>query len=183
MDGVAPTPVLVHISPKRFRRVLRCIPSTVAVVAALVDHEPIGMLISSFTSISVDPPLVGFFAKQTSGTLAHLLRSPALTFSVLTQDAHTVCDAFRLPRDEHFNAVDWYPSDIGNPVIARSMAVLEGPVDRVVSVGDHELIVIQVERIGQPIQRRPLLYHERLLCRLDPTAAGTTHLTHLEWVL
>src|SRR3546814_11657520 len=55
-----------------FRRALGHVPTSVAVVTATDAHGPVGMTVGSFTSISLDPPLVGFFADCGSSTLARV---------------------------------------------------------------------------------------------------------------
>jgi flavin reductase (DIM6/NTAB) family NADH-FMN oxidoreductase RutF len=161
---------------------MRNVPTSVAVVAAMIDGQPTGMLIGSFTSISLDPPMAGFFADRSSGTLPYLMRSPSLAFSVLSQEARAVCEAFRLPRQERFSAVDWRTTGRGNPVIAGSVMVLEGLVDVTVPVGDHLLVAVRIDSIGAVrTGYRPLIFHDHRLGRLDPTQASATHLTHLDW--
>jgi flavin reductase (DIM6/NTAB) family NADH-FMN oxidoreductase RutF len=148
----------------------------------MVDGQPVGMLIGSFTSISLDPPMAGFFADRSSSTLPYLMRSPSLAFSVLSQEARDVCDAFRLPRQERFAAVDWRATGRGNPVIAGSVMVLEGLVEAAVPVGDHDLVAVRVDAIGSVrMSCRPLIFHDHRLGRLDPTQTSATHLTHLDW--
>jgi len=179
---VESVPMLAPISAERLRGSMRSVPTSVAVVAATFDGEPVGMLIGSFTSISLDPPMVGFFADRSSSTLPQLMRSPSLAFSVLSQEARAVCDAFRLPRQERFAGIAWRATPRGNPVIAGSVVAVEGLVDSTARTGDHDLVVVRVESIGHE-HRRPLIFHDRRLGRLDPTQAGATHLSHLDWSL
>jgi flavin reductase (DIM6/NTAB) family NADH-FMN oxidoreductase RutF len=178
--GMQSTPALAPVTAARLRQSMRRVPTSVAVVAALIEGEPVGMLIGSFTSMSLDPPLVGFFADRSSGTVPHLLRSASLAFSVLPQEARVVCDAFRLPRHERFAGIAWRLTERGNPVIDRAAMTVEGPIDSTVPVGDHDLVVVRVESIGHE-DRRPLIFHDRRLGRLDPAHAGATHLTDLDW--
>ena len=71
------------IDPKYFRQVMGQVPTTVTVVTAMVDENPVAMVIGSFVSISLEPPLAGFFCTSTSSTWAELKKADVLGVNVL----------------------------------------------------------------------------------------------------
>jgi 3-hydroxy-9,10-secoandrosta-1,3,5(10)-triene-9,17-dione monooxygenase reductase component len=180
----APNPTLRRqVVAETFRRTMRYVPTSVAVVATTVNDAPVGMLIGSFVSVSLEPPLVGFFGDLGSTTLPRLLTAQSLAFSVLAQDARAVCDAFRLPAAQRFAAIDWSPSPRGNPILASSVVAIEGPMVSTQIIGDHVLVTVEVETADALSTRcaGPLLFHDGSFGRLDPSASTPVHLAHLDW--
>jgi 3-hydroxy-9,10-secoandrosta-1,3,5(10)-triene-9,17-dione monooxygenase reductase component len=173
------------VTPQQFRRAMGQVPTSMAVAAAMLGGRPVGMLIGSFASISLDPLLVGFFGDLHSQTYQALKAADQLAFSILGQQAEPVCNAFRLPADDRFAAIGWTLSRHGNPVVDDAVLAVEGVVERRVSLGDHDLVVVAVRAIRQNSNAAgaPLVYHESRMRRLDPHRSGTSHLAYLDWTL
>lgn len=69
---LASKPMIERIDPTHFRNVMGQIPTCVTVVTAMVEGEPVAMVIGSFVSVSLDPPLAGFFCTTASETWQQL---------------------------------------------------------------------------------------------------------------
>ena len=82
------------LDPKRLREAFGIFPSGVVAVAAEVDGKPVGLAASSFTSVSLDPPLVSFSIANTSKTWPDLRRAPHLGVSILAGLNVTLAAAF-----------------------------------------------------------------------------------------
>jgi flavin reductase (DIM6/NTAB) family NADH-FMN oxidoreductase RutF len=78
------------LDPDRLREVFGIFPSGVVAVAALVDGAPVGLAASSFTSVSLDPPLVSFSIANTSKTWPDLRRAAHLGVTILADHHSTV---------------------------------------------------------------------------------------------
>lgn len=150
-------------------------------VAATIDNMPIGMLVGSFTSISLDPPLVGFFGDLGSSTFPRLLERTSLAISVLPYESRAVCEAFRLPVECRFDAVSWSRTPRGNPVLDEALVVIDGPVVDTHAVGDHVLVTTAAETVRAVSSAAPLMFHGRRFHRLDPACVGTGDLDCLAW--
>lgn len=170
------------VSAQTFRRAMSRLPTSITVAATMIDEEPVGMIIGTFTSISLDPPIVGFFGDHRSSTFRPLLKTGTLAFSVLQQGARDVCGAFRRVSSERFRDIEWSLSEQGNPIIPGSALVVEGGVLDVHTVGDHDLVTVLVTAATVPdIAPRPLVFHDRRLEHLDPTLVSASSLTFLDW--
>jgi len=90
------------IDPKHFRMVMGQVPTGVTVVTAMVDEQPIAMVIGSFVSISLDPPLAGFFCTSTSSTWQMLRKASVLGVNVLNGDQIDVSNACMRPGEQRF---------------------------------------------------------------------------------
>lgn len=69
---------------EHFRTVMGRVPTCVTVVTAMVDEPPQAMVIGSFVSVSLDPPMAGFFCTKTSSTWTQLQRAETFTVNVLS---------------------------------------------------------------------------------------------------
>jgi len=127
-----------------FRRALGHVPTSVCVVTAVDDDGPFGMTVGSFSSISLDPPLVGFFADSGSATLARMRGTARLCINVLGDRQGDVCGAFASRRPDRFAGVAHHRSTSGAVRIDGALAWIECGIDRVIAVGDHDLVVDRV---------------------------------------
>jgi len=82
------------IDPAEFRAVLGHYPTGVAVVAANLASGPVGMVVGSFTSVSLDPPLVAFLPQRNSSTYGLLRQAQTLCVSILSADQESLCRRF-----------------------------------------------------------------------------------------
>jgi flavin reductase (DIM6/NTAB) family NADH-FMN oxidoreductase RutF len=83
-----------------------CFPSGVAAVCARLDSGPVGMLVSSFTSVSLQPVLASISVMESSRTWARLRRARRLGISFLAHDQHHVCTQFTSQPLDRFAGLD-----------------------------------------------------------------------------
>ena len=103
-----------------FRAVLGHFPTGVTIVTGLAADQPIGFTIGSFTSISLDPPLVGFFAMNDSDTWVAMAGTGWFCVNVLRNDQADLCWRFARQgnEDARFDGLAWQPAPVtGCPVI------------------------------------------------------------------
>ena len=131
---------------QEFRTVLGHFPTGVTIVSGLHDGEPVGFTIGSFTSVSLDPPLVGFLAMKDSVTWAAMARSGAFCVNVLSRDQADLCWKFAKSGNEpdRFTDVDWHTAPTGSPIIDRAVAWIDCTVEQVVEMGDHYFVLGRV---------------------------------------
>ncbi|XVV06083.1 flavin reductase family protein [Actinosynnema sp. CA-248983] len=144
----------------RFRSAMRHLPTSVVVAAGMSeDDEPVGMLIGTFTSVSLSPLLVGFLGDQRSNTLPALLALDFWTFSVLADDDDITPEAFRLPLRERFDKVKWSTTPYNTPVIDGSVLSIHTRHHSTLPAGDHHLVLAEVLDTDVPDpRRRPMVY-------------------------
>lgn len=144
-----------------FRRALGHYPTGTAVIGAMgADGEPIGMLVGSFVSVSMDPPLVAYLPQKSSGTYARLSACDSFSVSVLSHEQQATCLAVAKGGPDRFAGIDWTTTPSGAPVIEGSVVALECTVSQTVELGDHYMVVGEVEsmRIVDPVP--PLLFFQ-----------------------
>lgn len=130
----------------RFRNVLGHFPTGVTVVTGMSGDSPVGSTIGSFTSVSLDPPLVGFLPMVTSDTWAQLEPSGAFCVNVLSRHQADLCWKFAKSGNEagRFDGVDWRPAPSGSPILARAVAWIDCTVEQVYEMGDHYFVLGRV---------------------------------------
>jgi 3-hydroxy-9,10-secoandrosta-1,3,5(10)-triene-9,17-dione monooxygenase reductase component len=139
------------IDSAEFRRVLGHFPTGVTVVTAAGADRPVGIAIGSFVSISLDPPLVGFFLVTESSSWPAMRDSGHFCVNVLGHEQRELCGVMASKSDEKFSGVDHVPAAVsGSPVLPDVLAAIDCRIQDVVTVGDHILVVGRVLHLSTP---------------------------------
>jgi flavin reductase (DIM6/NTAB) family NADH-FMN oxidoreductase RutF len=174
------TSVAPDIDGAMFRKTMGHVPTSVAVVTATDGGEAVGMTVGTLTSISLDPPLVGFFADSTSVTAARIRDIGTFCVNVLGEGQHDDCRAFSSSRGDRFAGRQVIGSAGGAIRLAGALAWIECEVDSSGVVGDHEIVVGRVRALEVAARpSRPMVFYRGALCRLD----GRTVPTRGAWQL
>jgi flavin reductase (DIM6/NTAB) family NADH-FMN oxidoreductase RutF len=133
------------IDPGEFRQTLGHFPTGVTVVTAKGADGPIGVAIGSFASISLDPPLVGFFLGTESGSWPPMEASGHFCVNVLRSDQQELCGVMASRADDKFEGVDTTAASVsGAPILPGVLATIDCRIDQVVPTGDHNLVIGRV---------------------------------------
>lgn len=145
-----------------FREVLGRYPTgVVAITACAAGGEPIGMLVGSFTSVSIDPPLVSYLPARTSSSYAELRAGTRFCVNVLSDRQEDVCRAFATRKgEEKFAGVAWTPSPLGSPMLDGALAWIDCVVESEIEAGDHYIVVGRVEGLEVANPGLPLIFHQ-----------------------
>jgi len=158
-----------QIDGARFREVLGSYPTGVAIVTCIDEHgAPAGMVIGSFTSVSLVPPLIGYLPMKTSRTFARMRGSPTFCVNILAADQEAVCQHFASPADDKFAGLAWHPSPAGNPVLDGVVAWIDCDYASVTEVGDHYIVLGGVLDMQLERDTAPLLFFQRGYGRFSP---------------
>lgn len=137
-----------RIDPAAFRRALSHYPTGVTIITGLDDHGwPIGLTIGTFTSVSLDPPLVGFLPAKTSGGWAQIAATGSFCVNVLCHGQEELCQQFALSPSERFSGLRWRASPGGSPILDGVLTWLDCTVERVVEAGDHWFVMGRVQHL------------------------------------
>jgi len=129
-----------------FRTVLGHFPTGVTIVTAVSAGAPVGFTIGSFTSVSLDPPLVGFLPMKDSDTWVEIERSGSFCVNVLSREQSDLCWKFAKSGNEaeRFVGVAWHAAPTGSPIIDRAVAWIDCEIDHVYEMGDHYFVLGRV---------------------------------------
>jgi 3-hydroxy-9,10-secoandrosta-1,3,5(10)-triene-9,17-dione monooxygenase reductase component len=148
------------IDPNIFRQVLGSYPTGVCVITALdTENRPTGMVVGTFTSVSLDPPLVGFLPDKKSTSWPVIEQAGRFCVNVLASDQQQVCRQVAAKGPEKFVGVDYAISGHGLPVLANAIARIECEIQSVTDAGDHYFVLGNVLGLEMTRDEDPMLFH------------------------
>jgi flavin reductase (DIM6/NTAB) family NADH-FMN oxidoreductase RutF len=150
---------MTELTPEVLRSAFASFPSGVTAVAAMHDGAPIGLAASSFTSVSIDPPLVSVCVAVTSTTWPKLRTLPRLGLSVLAEEHGPAARALAARGIDRFAEIDWQRADGGEVFVAGSALWLSTTLWKEVSAGDHDIALLQIEALWSYPDVAPLVFH------------------------
>jgi flavin reductase (DIM6/NTAB) family NADH-FMN oxidoreductase RutF len=150
-----------------FRDVLSHFASGVVVVTGVVDGAAAGLTCQSFTSLSLDPPLVLFCPSKASTSWPVVQQASHLCINVLSTGQHALSNAFARSGTDKFSGVSWTPTPHGAPALTGAAAHIEARVASCYDGGDHHIVTCVVESLNAATDLEPLLYYRSGYCSLD----------------
>lgn len=141
-----------------FRKVLGQFATGVTIITAVADGEPAGLSANSFTSVSLDPPLVLFSVGRSSSTWPKIERARKFAVNILGEHQEEVSRLFATPDVDRFAQVDWHLGVGGSPVLHDTLAYLDCEIWAEYDGGDHVIVVGRVLDLGITAESGPLLY-------------------------
>lgn len=148
------------IEPRHFRDVMGHLPTGVVVVAGREPGtgNPAGLVVGTFQSLSLDPPLVSFSVATTSSSWPKIRPAGHFSASVLADGQNNVCRALSSKQDDKFSAVGWHESTDGTPHISGAHAWIDCTTVRELEGGDHLIVIAEVRRL-EAGGGTPLVFH------------------------
>lgn len=151
------------IGPETDHRLLReafgTFATGVVALAAVVDGRPAGLAVSSFTSVSLEPPLVSVNLAHTSSTWPTLRRADRLGITVLGAHHASACRALAGPAESRFTGLAYRAGPTGTVHLEDGLADFECSIHQEVRAGDHSLVLLRLHRIGVRGDGAPLIVH------------------------
>ncbi|MGY6020421.1 flavin reductase family protein [Streptomyces spinosirectus] len=153
------------VDPAEFRRVLGSFATGVTVVtapAAPGEDTPAGFACQSFSSLSLDPPLIAFMVGRTSTTWPRIARAGVFCVNVLAAHQGGLCRSFAVSGADKFAGVAHDAAPVsGSPRLAGALAWIDCTIHAVHTGGDHLIVVGRVDALGAgDTDRAPLLFHQ-----------------------
>ena len=144
--------------PAKYRQVLGHFPTGVTVITAMEGDAPVGLAVGSFSSVSLDPALVGFFATHSSSTWPKIEAAGTFCVNILAEEQEEVCRRFAMSGGDKFAGLGWSPAGSGSPHLDGALAWIDCDIDGVVDAGDHVLVLGRVRDLGVNHEGGPLVF-------------------------
>lgn len=160
MKTKEPEATVTSIDLSHFRKVLGQYPTGVVVVTAFSPtDEVLGMTVGSFTSVSLDPPLVAFLPSKASRSWKALRESGGrYCVNILGSDQEDVCRNVAMRKEDKFRDIEWQVTQHGNPRISGAVAHIDCEVEAIHDSGDHDIVVARVVDLDLHNSSYPLLF-------------------------
>ena len=147
------------LDPIRLRQAFGIFPSGVVAVAAQVDGALVGLAASSFTSVSLDPPLVSFSIANASKTWPDLRRAAHVGVSVLADRHGGLARQLAGPPALRFDGVEVALSTDGAVTLPDGLAQFDTTIYREVEAGDHTIVLLRLHAVQHADHSLPLVFH------------------------
>jgi 3-hydroxy-9,10-secoandrosta-1,3,5(10)-triene-9,17-dione monooxygenase reductase component len=155
---------------REFRDTLGRFCSGVTVVTSVAAGEPVGLTCQSFSSVSLDPPLVMFVPAKTSRAWPLIRRAGFFCVNFLAEDQQEVSNTFATRGADKFSGVGWTPSTTGAPILDGVVGHVDCTIHAVHEAGDHYVVLGRVQSLGLGADADPLLFYRGAYHRTDRPA-------------
>lgn len=155
-------PTNQDLDPVRLRHAFGVFPTGVVAVAAEVDGVLTGLAASSFSSVSLEPPLISFSIAATSKTWPDLRRADHLGVTILSSDHGQVARQLAGAVEQRFDGIPVQVTSHGAVTIDGGIAFFDTTIYREVEAGDHAIILLELHAVGHPTTTEggePLVFH------------------------
>jgi len=145
--------------PRTLRDALGCFATGVTVVTALDDDgRPAGLTVNSFTSVSLEPPLLLVCIHKRAATAGALIEAESFAINVLQTQQQPASITFSTRGEDRFGCTPWSTGESGAPILGDSLCVFECQRYAVYDGGDHHILVGQVVKASFDAGLDPLLF-------------------------
>ena len=153
-----------------FKDMMAGVAATVTVVTAFSDDDPLGITVTAFTSVSVDPPIVLWCIDKVAVSLEAMVAADGFTVNFLDDDSSDVAMTFATKGADKFGDTGWSPPTVtgAGPVLTAAYGTFECvTIDRI-EMGDHWVIFGRVDAGGRrDTGMSPLLYLDRAFAKVQ----------------
>lgn len=157
------------VDARAFRQALGQFPTGVCVVTGMVDSERLGMTMSSFNSLSLNPPLVLFSIDRRTVSLPLWEKAEGYSINVLSENQKDISNRFARPLSKKWEGARFVNGSSDAPVLLGVAAVFECAPWARHDGGDHILFIARVKRSLSSADRRPLVFCQGRYATLEPT--------------
>ncbi len=144
--------------PRTLRDALGCFATGVTIVTCLNDGRPAGLTVNSFTSVSLEPPLLLVCIHKRAASAEALINAPCFAINVLQNEQQPASMTFSTRGEDRFGNTPWSRGENGAPILADLLCVFECERYALYDGGDHHILVGQVVKASFDASLDPLLY-------------------------
>ncbi len=129
-------------------------------IKKIFSDEFFGMTINSFSSLSLNPPLILFCIDNSSANLKLFKKNHYFSLNILSQEQRELAGGFATPKNSKKWGIEpYFFGKFGNPIFNNSLGFFECKKHRFIKVGDHHIIIGEVLDFGKINEKPPLVYY------------------------
>jgi 3-hydroxy-9,10-secoandrosta-1,3,5(10)-triene-9,17-dione monooxygenase reductase component len=147
------------LTERSFRTVLGRFSTGVVLVTAWTEAGPVGVAANSFTSVSLDPPLVALCAARASTTWPAIRTAGGFAVTILGDEHEDLCRRFATRGADRFADREWARTPAGHPSLPDALGWLDCRVEQLHPAGDHELVLARALDWSTTGTGNPLIFH------------------------
>lgn len=154
------------VTSEEFRRACGRFANGVTIATVLdAAGSPHGLTVSSFTSVSLDPPLILICIGHAVTAIDTFRATRNFGINILAEDQQTLSERFARKGEDRFDGLPWYPGSTGVPLISGVLAAIECTVEQRIPAGDHDIFVARMVD-AQVAEGEPLIHFRGCYRRL-----------------
>jgi 3-hydroxy-9,10-secoandrosta-1,3,5(10)-triene-9,17-dione monooxygenase reductase component len=153
--------------PSTMRTVLGHFPSGVTIVTGTTPDGPAGFTCQSFSSLSLDPPLVLILPGRNSSSWPKIEATGQFCVNVLSEQQGELSTTFARSGTDKFAGVEWTPSPLGSPILAGATAWIDCTLYACHDGGDHLIVIGAVHDLAAEPEVPPLVFHRGAYARTE----------------
>ncbi len=147
-----------QLAPDLFRRACSLWATGITIITTMDSTGiPHGMTANSFSSVSLNPPLVLFCLDERAALLSHIAPNRSIAINLLAEEQADLSSRFARKSEDRFENLDWKTGSLGSPLLAGALATFECTVTQLIPAGDHQIVLAHVQTVEWR-EGRPLLY-------------------------
>jgi 3-hydroxy-9,10-secoandrosta-1,3,5(10)-triene-9,17-dione monooxygenase reductase component len=145
---------------KDFRKIMGTFATGITVVTTMHDNSvPIGITVNSFTSVSLDPPLILWCLANDADSYDIFANCPNFAVNVLHQEQEDLSQIFSTKNSSKFENLEWETGEFGAPILKDCLSYFQCETEIAYSGGDHIILLGHVRAIEIHTEKKPLIYH------------------------
>ena len=146
------------VSPRRMRDIMGNFCSGIVIITANTETGPIGFTCQSFTSLSLDPPLITFNPARSSTSWPKIRETASFCVNILDSGQQELSRTFAKSGADKFANLEYHNTEMGNPVLEDALAWVDCTLYAEHDGGDHTIVVGKVEEMYAQEAAKPLVF-------------------------
>jgi flavin reductase (DIM6/NTAB) family NADH-FMN oxidoreductase RutF len=148
------------IDQRQFRDVMGKFATGVTIITTMVEGTAHGITANSFTSVSLDPPLMLFCLGRSSTNFDAFMATESFAVNILAADQDKLSTHFAMFEGDRFDGTAWSAWNTGAPILDGVVAAADCVLEARHDAGDHVVIIGRAVRAEGLSDAAPLLYHQ-----------------------
>jgi len=143
---------------REFRNALGCFPTGIAVITANVGDNVVGITVNSFSSVSLNPPLLLWCIDKRSDRFSMFIGAESFTISLLCTSHRDISSRLAKPGEHRLDGIELIQTELGAPALREALAYFECTRYAVHDAGDHAILVGRVRHFSRQETGAPLIF-------------------------
>ena len=144
-----------------FRKALGTFATGITVITTtLKNSAPVGITVNSFSSVSLEPPLVLWCLDNEADSYDIFAKCSNFAVHILHQDQEAISQAFSTKNNNRFADLDWEAGEFGSPILKDYASCFQCETEISYAGGDHIILLGRVKAIATNKDKSPLIYHD-----------------------
>jgi flavin reductase (DIM6/NTAB) family NADH-FMN oxidoreductase RutF len=159
----------MSLDSKEFRFALGNFPTGVTIITSVTENgERLGKTINSFSSVSLDPPLILFSLDRAASSIDAYLKVDFFAVNVLSVDQQSLSSQFGGALDAKWDGVPHETWETGAPILSGALASFDCRIWNTYDGGDHVIFIGEVLRMSHDAAAEPLIFFRGRYGALGP---------------